>query len=341
MKKPKLFILGGVIAAGILLTTGVSVVYALETEESNTIETEDTQESEVSNTTETEDTQQSSQMDQEMDQEIVQEIVQEEPLYQEFPAVEVKEFAYDENEYMTEYTYDENHNLKEETIYSLNGDVSGFTTYIYNENGKLIQKDIYNGTRTPLESFIYDGNGNCTKEIHYPRQESYIIYGYEEIIREYDENNRLIKEKQEDANVTGSSATKVFTYDENGYCIGALETYIGLPEIIHGKEVITTIQYNEQGDIINETLTGEEYTILHNYSYQYDEAGKIIQKTYAYNHSHGSFKNVVYEYEYNSNGQLIKETILHSSGDSEEDRLYEYVYDEDGYLIKKITQSKK
>ncbi len=250
-------------------------------------------------------------------------------------------FAEDEDEYMTEFSYDENHNLEKETTYSFNGDVYSSKEYRYDGNKQLIQIDVYNGTRKPLQSFLYDGQGNCIKEMNWPYTDDMgIPHLYWQVEREFGESGLAIKEEVGSGVDDGSGSTNTFEYDEEGNCIKIIGTHIGLAEIANGGQTVATRSYNSNGDLTNETITGGDWTELHNYFYEYDEDGNVIRKTYAFNHTNGAWKDVSYQYEYDSEGRLIKEISIHTSGETEEDRLIEYEYDNNGNLVKKITKSR-
>lgn len=153
-----------------------------------------------------------------------------------------------------------------------------------------------NGDRCTAE-YEYDADGNCI-EIRVYRKDGQKIHTYS---YEYDSNGYLVKEVGDSEYSHGSHYTHIYEYDENG-------------------NVTLRLWYQ------NLTGTGDVYS---KHWYEYDEHNQLISETTWYDWD--IKRTIVYENEYDSNGQLVKQSSLSLVNKYSETT--EYEYDNNGNMI--------
>lgn len=153
-----------------------------------------------------------------------------------------------------------------------------------------------NGDRCTAE-YEYDADGNCI-EIRVYRKDGQKIHTYS---YEYDSNGYLVKEVGDSEYSHGSHYTHIYEYDENG-------------------NMTLKLWYQ------NLTGTGDVYS---KHSYEYDEHNQLISETTWYEWD--IERTTVYENEYDSNGQLVKQSSL--SLVNKYSQTTEYEYDNNGNMI--------
>jgi hypothetical protein len=148
----------------------------------------------------------------------------------------------------------------------------------------------------------------------------------------YDEKGRLLEEVGGD--VAGKYLTKmIYEYDNKG---GMIEDNLWAPKYSH--PIITrTHKYDEKGRLI-ESIDWWSYRkskVMWKYVYEYNDNGKVsIEKLYK--DDRGRIKEWVNtSYEYNENGDKIREVIKSARFDPSI-YTFKYKYDEKGNWIRRI-----
>ena len=208
------------------------------------------------------------------------------------------------------YEYDENGSCIEST--HVNADGSSYSyQYEYDENGNLI-KETYTSNEDGTTVSEYDENGNEIKKTH--------IYtdGYwQSSAYEHDENGNVVKETFTDAD----GQHQIFEYDENGK----------ITRITHLWKDGTknVVDYDEKGLLIRDTAIdadGNIYCVAENEYILVD--GEWCDSKSTVTFLYGEVDTIVYEF--GENGYCVKRTEIYTDGRGV---IYEYEYDEDGNLI--------
>jgi YD repeat-containing protein len=182
--------------------------------------------------------------------------------------------------------YDSSGRLIKETSYD---DVVNFE---YNADGKLV-KEVCRGY---VITFEYDSAGNLIKEFTKDGD-------YEKVLTyEYDAAGNLVKEFTGNVDVFGGSATCTCEYDDNGELIKVIQDYGdgSNPDIS-----TITVSYNDKGNKVRHTRC----VSLLEYTYEYDQSGRVIEKKYIYKTDDPY--SITRSYEYDSDGRLVKETSVY------------------------------
>lgn len=222
------------------------------------------------------------------------------------PYLKVKKtIAYDKDGYTLyryEYEYDQYGNeIKLIEINEDNSKSEYVTMYEYNANKQITKMRIlFGGDLMQVTEYQYNGNGDSAKVlIYYPNRQTNtfdLTYTTEYI---YDDNNNLIK---------------INTYDAQNTLISYYE-----------------YEYNDKGQEISEKQfeiqdKDKGLELLAEEKSEYDSEGNKIKTIFEM----GTL-SYTKEFEYNSKGQVIKETII----DLQEET--EYEYDDKGNVIREIT----
>lgn len=162
-----------------------------------------------------------------------------------------------------------------------------------------------------------------TKISYADNEDDYIEYCY-------DEQHRLTGKIYS----TGETVSYGYEFDANGHIISFLEQG-GINGIMH--------KYNEYGDIIEYLVDyGDMKTITYT-DYEYDSEGRITHKSVYTERfdADGNSQGEIYirqteTYEYNVNGDILKETIEYNGDISTK----AYTYDKNGLLIKVVNDQK-
>lgn len=222
--------------------------------------------------------------------------------------------------YRYEYQYDDKDNLIKHTSYE-DGRVYYERNYVYDDSNKLIMEESY-------ETF---SSGNV-----YKAYEAYYEYNAEELLvketwtdyqmgiwtgettYEYDnEGRRTLEHASSVYEGKRSESTIEYVYDTagNGYSTN---------EIVSGM-IYRTIEYDQNGKVINEKNLAEETEIV----YEYDENHNV--KKEITNEKDGSQSVSEYDNEYDANGNLLS-TVMKRCYDT-----VKFEYDTNGKLIREIS----
>ena len=205
------------------------------------------------------------------------------------------------------YKYDNNGNYIEKKCYQI---TEGSDQYTYDSNGhcvKHVNSAFYNGTQTSTE-YTYSESGNCTKEVLYDSDGS-VTYTLKYT---YDEKGNCVEE-------TGSpTGSKKFTYNENGNLI----------KTTYDDNRYIEYSYNENGNLIKEVNYTSTGTPVNTIEYTYDAEDRVTKK--ANTDSYSGYGVELYEYEYDSIGNCIKETYTNPFDGSS--TITKYTYENPKYF---------
>lgn len=229
---------------------------------------------------------------------------------------DVREITYNQSvDY--ENTFDEKGRLVKSQAFD--GTSTRTTTYTYDDNGQILEKQsTRNGQITHYELYK---NGNLIEEASY----RYAIISKDifRIYYEYDENNNLIKEVHPDT--YSFTQTFIYKYDENGNKIKITEIHQdrGYDEKIYSERYY---EYDVNNKLISDTLflKGE---FNNSVTYDYDIYGNKTQKTSKSIYSENISSTWKYEYDVNAN--------IISTTETTDGIVYEY--DKYGNLIKETA----
>ena len=179
---------------------------------------------------------------------------------------------------ITKTTYEDERPVKSETTYSFTQDKREIA-YEYDENGrKTTEHYINNYAERTVTRFYYDEKG-------------YIVYSLV-----YNQNNELTEI------YTGGIKTELFRYSSEGLLLSEERRFF---DITVSK---STYSYDTNKNLIETQEKHKGETFITKYTYD----GNNNKKTKNLIHHDGTV--VCYNYEYNSEGQLIKETFTDKNG---------------------------
>ena len=209
-----------------------------------------------------------------------------------------------------DYTYDETCRLTSvETPF-------GATQYEFDLMDRIVRVVAHDGTATLYE---YDANGNRTAV----RYANGLVVTYE-----YDEVNRLVREKILDKN-----GAPVVEYT---YTLGAAGERVKVEETGAASDCTVEYEYDALYRLVKETVTDDNGTTVTEYTY--DRNSNRLTKTvdgevisYAYNELNQLVSETGITYEYDLNGNLIKKT--------EAAQTTTYTYNAQNRLIRATVQS--
>ena len=158
--------------------------------------------------------------------------------------------------------------------------------------------------------YIYDKNGNCTKENITSATE-----GNATIERTFDEHNNMIEKVHTHPEEGTKRETYKYTYQ------GDFVTELTVTDSF-GKAVTTKYTYDENGNCILEVSDENSVKIA------YSKSGKPTLREI----STSNGNKITYKYTYDNRGNLVKEIRTNSSGNEE---TTVYTYDENSLCIKK------
>lgn len=221
------------------------------------------------------------------------------------------------------YVYDENGHLIEENTFL--EDYSTKTVYLYNEKGQLIKETQTNCFDSKIEiysfTYEYDKNNSLVTKNRFNENNQQIG----QISYEYDSKNRLIKVSD-----TTINQTATYTYrDNNEYSV---KTEI----ILDNNTFYSIISYelDDNGNILHQIAYAQnsDDEIEQEDYYNYNERNQITSsKTYFL----GILVNKV-EYEYNGS-QLVKKILYDEVGIYQ---IEEFDYNENDDIIKQTRKSR-
>lgn len=177
----------------------------------------------------------------------------------------------------------------------------------YDENGNLGYTQVHE----------YDEEGNVLKLTEYDA-EGNVQSGKEYT---YDEYGNVTKETM--LYVDGSVSNKVInnTYHSNGFLASATACH-------ENGDIISVIEYDEDGNTLLETMYDDGAPFSY-YEHTYDENGKEVSYEFRFFEREGGYIHT-FEYEYDQDGNVIKEVESDEEGNVES----AIDYDVDGNVLK-------
>ena len=232
-----------------------------------------------------------------------------------------------------ENTYDDNGNLLEHVTYSTENEMKDKTEYQYDKNGYLIEKT---ETRSDGSWYNYkytnDKNGNVIKESSgdTPATEyTYDSKNRETSMAEYDSNGRKVRWSTTTYTADGNHSTEVsywtLYFDDMPYAVDPITTKSTSETDYNSEGRVTRLAIRTETEGKNDNSATEGVTTC-----KYNEHGDEIRCTSTQN---GSTDWVIdYDYEYDENGNHVKETchtVRYYTGETTEEttvKTFEYVY---------------
>lgn len=228
------------------------------------------------------------------------------------PYVLIRE-TYTKNGMVTEYAYDENGDKISETVmYEDKPDETLYREYTtqYQEDGSKIvfeSQTMLQATGEAISNATYEYDYN--PEGHLVRKAGFYDGELDgEVTYEYDANGNLIYQSETKATSLGNAMAKKCEYDEDGNLVK--ETLL---ESDGNVNRVYTYEYDENGKQIlqhefnaagEETLSYE----LCEWKYEYDEEGRVIEEWKEGTEHGGKYEH--YEYEYDEHGNVCKKKDL-------------------------------
>ncbi|MBQ9610730.1 MAG: hypothetical protein IJV15_14970 [Lachnospiraceae bacterium] len=222
--------------------------------------------------------------------------------------------------------------LKKCIIYNGDGSIVESYKYEYDEDGNMKKEQCLDEDKTPAgyRTFEYDEDGNVISfTIYYKDGSAHPGAKYE-----YEKNGNITKKIYNDDSVKAPESENMalllyeaFEYDKNGNV--TKKTSVCTNEKFN-SEIKNT--YDENGNLkesnSHDGIFGDS---SYKYEYKYDENGRIKKETCFDNNNDGN-QIYYYTYEYDNNGNLKEESYYYGVGDEiTEKKLYDY--DADGNLI--------
>lgn len=198
----------------------------------------------------------------------------------------------------------------------------------------------YYGTIETTMEYEYDEYGNQT-----------YWGGYE---YEYDDIGRVLKKVKYSVNDSGEtfkSGETEYEYDDKGALIKSTGIYYEDEEWAEAFGTTHTVyesEYDDRGNVIKNIsksykADGSEEIEEDNYEYEYDTEDRIIKETWIFS----TGEKAVTEKQYDENGSETKYKYFFINLDGTEEvmeeyeLIYEYEYDDAGNLVKRITYNKE
>lgn len=209
--------------------------------------------------------------------------------------------------------------VKVETFHNSSG-VQSITYYVYDDNGNVLYSYYWNDDFIYTLDYYYYVDGKAMVGIH----SSFSDYSSEmeaiglkdeyitsKVVYYYDNRGNKIEDESTD------DYWCQYTYDDNDKVIEEVAYGSGGPNY----SCTYDYDYDDNGNVIKETQTYDSGSIITNY--KYDEANKLIEKTW--DPGYGDDYVRKYMYEYDDYGHLIKE--IESMKESENYTTYTYISD--------------
>lgn len=201
---------------------------------------------------------------------------------------EVKMYYGEEGDYSV-YKYDEKDNPVSVEIYDEEGNKMHEELLTYNDAGKVVTKKTIDhaGNKTAEYSYSYDASGNLAEQVE--KNEDGVL------------QSKTVFEKDEKGNdlsiVQYNSAGEITqrmnnTYDENGRVIQRVSSGF--------YTRIFTYQYDDAGNLVDETAADENGNVISRNSFEYDVSNHLVHETiYEMDLTHsGRDTALIYRYEY-------------------------------------------
>lgn len=220
----------------------------------------------------------------------------------------------------TEIIFDKKGHKTKEKVYFSDGTLSGQSTFKYDKNEKLIEHYISGYGK---DTFEYDMNGNMVRETTF-------ILGQDSLselkLSKYDDHGlrtSLIGYKAD-----GNLDFKI-KYDYNKKGNKAQESYYDSKSNLYEDRFY---DYDSDGNIIKERRVNFKPKSFFETRYKYDDHNNIIEELIT---SSGGL-NSTHTYDYDENGNKIKQTNVVSDGLRWEST-WKYKYDSYGNWVEKIA----
>ena len=250
----------------------------------------------------------------------------------------IKSKTYNENNgdltSWSETTYNENNKLLRENYYQRDGSLLQWTEYEYDSRDNLVKVVHYNGdgTLSDCEDRTYDDQNHCLKMIHYSSDGNIIEW------KEFERNSqgKCIKEIIYHSD---GSIDKIYQYeyDSDGYVQNTIEQDGKCPvkdsegrifnSNVGDMDYWDSCQFDDKGNMLRGDIGSDSY------EWEYDKEGNIIKETYMINNCVTAWS----DYQYDIQNQQIKE--VHYDILTQNDYTVEYQYDNYGNVVKYIHQS--
>ena len=244
----------------------------------------------------------------------------------------LREQGYDKNGVMqndTHYAYDKFGNISRMDDFVRDGKdmvPSGSTFYVYNQKGLVIAEGQLMGRANPddaeiesaLTHYSYDKNDMLVR-IDYPAGSKGVTAEY----FEYDKNMCLKCVKADIAGKTEKVTLCTYTYTGKGRVKS--EVYNLSPASSATQQLVKSYAYDKLDRITSiEYSKGSGGAVFEKYLYEYDKNGNIIKETI------NGEKNEIREYTYTQKGQLSNTAVTVNGAKSTP---YHYTYDSVGNCI--------
>ena len=153
--------------------------------------------------------------------------------------------------------------------------------YKYNDDGRCIEYNIYNGETGLLDQtnyYEYDNAGNCVVDKFEHSYENYSC----EAINTYDKKGRLIRTTESGKYYTYDTE---YSYNKKNLLVGEKTTaiwYEGDNKISSRKSWDASYTYDKNGLLLTEEIVYKEEQFSYLYEYEYDKYGNMIHQTFTY-----------------------------------------------------------
>ena len=216
--------------------------------------------------------------------------------------VETHEYTYDDNDNILKdvstkandngriltYTYDKNGNKLSQTQTDIDGGNKAVTTWEYDEKGNILSEQHVGGGLTTTETYSYNNDGKILSKTYITS-----LGKNETTTYEYDKDGNCILRTETDSE--GMVETTTYEY-EDGKKISVIS-----------PDCQSYYEYDENGNLSK--MTQFQGSITQEDSYLYYPDGSLKQKKESdCGHQYAS-DDVIYTYDYDENGNLIKYTV--------------------------------
>ena len=216
--------------------------------------------------------------------------------------------------------------LAKSVCYSEGEELPSLTEYEYNNQGNMIKETFYWGNGSVGYIYMYDSYGNLIRESSYSDGSIYFDLEYK---NEYDDKGLMVKSTEYVVNDGSLRHTTEYEYDAEGNLIKDVEYFAD------GNEGSVT-EYDDKGNMIRwisriQNIYNEIVSHTGSAEYEYDSHGNIIKETRCIDED--TFITVI-EYDYDGDC-IMKETGYEEDGSVS--FAVEYEYDSHNNLIKKMA----
>lgn len=191
------------------------------------------------------------------------------------------------------YSYDKNNNIIKETYFDEDGKTVRIEEYVYKNNGRNIRKNIYNGKgkiKEDYDTYKYDENGNLLELKECYEDEC----TYKETFT-YDKNGNLLEVKTWDGDnevwekYTYDENGKIIKIDEK-YYDGLYDYVLKYDE----NGFLNTVNLHYEGDEISDDLIMYKYDLYGNIIERKYENGSTRSSAYIYDENKNIVRETIY-----------------------------------------------